>query len=152
VPGVFTGRELARQLIGCTDLRGKKVLLLRSEIASDELVRGIEMGGADVTDVPVYTAVPQKGDDAALVAQMQQGKIQWLTFASPSAVRSFFEQIPPEAVDSYAVRVASVGPVTTKELAQFGVRADVEATEHTMDGLLDVIEGIERTQRGTLSC
>jgi len=144
VPGVFTGRELARQLIGYTDLRGKRVLLLRSEIASDELVRGLETGGADVTDVPVYTAVPQKGDDVALIAQMQQGRIRWLTFASPSAVRSFFEQIPPEAVHSYGVKVASVGPVTSKELAEFGVRVDVEATEHTIDGLLDAIENVER--------
>jgi len=140
VPAVFTGRELARQLIGYTDLRGKKVLLLRSEIASDELVHGLEAGGAEVKDVPVYTAVSQKGDDASLIAQMRQGQIQWLTFASPSAVRSFFEQIPPEAVRSCGVRVASVGPVTSKELARLGVAVDVEATEHTIDGLLDAIE------------
>jgi len=144
VPEVFTGRELARQLIGYTDLRGKKVLLLRSEIASAELVEGLGAGGAAVTDVPVYTAEPQKGDDRALIEQMQQGRVQWLTFASPSAVRAFFEQIPPAMVDSYSVRVASVGPVTSKELARLGVRADVEATEHTMDGLLDAIESVER--------
>jgi len=144
VPEVFTGRELARQLIGYTDLRGKRVLLLRSEIASDELVRGLETGGAAVTDVAVYTAVPHKGDDVALIAQMQQGRIQWLTFASPSAVRSFFEQIPPETVRSHGVKVASVGPVTSKELAQFNVQVDAEATEHTIDGLLDAIENVER--------
>jgi uroporphyrinogen III methyltransferase/synthase len=140
VPEVFTGRELARQLIGYTDLRDKKVLLLRSEIASDELVEALETGGAAVTDVAVYTAVSHKGDHAALVGQMQQGKIQWLTFASPSAVRAFFEQIPPEAVHSYEIKVASVGPVTSKELIQCGVRVDVEAKEHTIDGLLDAIE------------
>ena len=75
---------------------------------------------------------------------MQQGQIQWLTFASPSAVRAFFEQIPPEAVRSYRLKVASVGPVTSKELIQFGVQVDVEATEHTIDGLLDAIESVER--------
>lgn len=152
VPEVFTGRELARQLIGYTDLRGKKVLLLRSEIASDELVRGLEAGGVAVTDVAVYTAVSHKGDDAALIAQMQQRRIQWLTFASPSAVRSFFEQIPPETVRSHGVKVASVGPVTSKELAQFNVQVDAEATEHTIDGLLDAIENVEVTRSGTLSC
>ncbi len=145
VPGVFTGRELARQLIGYTELRGKRVLLLRSEIASDELVKGLEAGEAEVADVAVYTAMAHKGDSAGLIAQMQQGRIQWLTFASPSAVRSFFEQIPPEVVLSYGVKVASVGPVTSKELAQFDVRVDVEATEHTIDGLLDAIENSERT-------
>jgi uroporphyrinogen III methyltransferase/synthase len=145
VPEVFTGRELARQLIGRTDLRDKRVLLLRSEIASEELVEGLESGGAVVTDVAVYTAVPQQGDDKALVEQMQQGRIQWLTFASPSAVRAFFEQIPPEIVHSCGVRIASVGPVTSKELAQVGAQADVEAAEHTIDGLLDAIENAETT-------
>jgi uroporphyrinogen III methyltransferase/synthase len=144
VPEVFTGRELARQLIGYTDLRNKKVLLLRSEIASDELAEALQAGGAAVTDVAVYTAVPHKGDDAVLAEQMRQGKIQWLTFASPSAVRAFFEQIPPEAVHTYSLKIASVGPVTSKELDGLGVRVDVEATEHTIDGLLDAIEGVER--------
>jgi uroporphyrinogen III methyltransferase / synthase len=144
VPEVFTGRELARQLIGYTDLRNRKILLLRSEIASDELVEGLQAGGAVVTDVPVYTAVAHKSDDAALIAKMQQGKVQWLTFASPSAVRAFFEQIPPEAVRSYGIKVASVGPVTSRELTEFGVQIDIEATEHTMDGLLDAIESVEK--------
>lgn len=144
VPEVFTGRELARQLIGYTDLRGKKVLMLRSEIASDELTEGLQAGGAAVTDVAVYTALPHRGDDKALIEQIRQGKVQWLTFASPSAVRGFFEQIPAESVHSYGLKVASVGPVTSKELVRVGVCVDVEATEHTIDGLLDAIEDVER--------
>jgi len=144
VPEVFTGRELARQLIGYTDLRGKKVLMLRSEIASDELAEGLQAGGAAVTDVAVYTALPHRGDDKALIEQIRQGKVQWLTFASPSAVRGFFEQIPAESVHSYGLKVASVGPVTSKELVRVGVCVDVEATEHTIDGLLDAIEDVER--------
>ena len=144
VPEVFTGRELARQLIGYTDLRGKKVLLLGSEIASNELVEGLEAGGAAVTDVAVYTALPVKGDDTTLVEQMREGRIQWLTFASPSAVRSFFDQIQPETVRSHGLRVASVGPVTSKALTDIGVQVDIEATEHTMDGLLDAIESVAK--------
>jgi uroporphyrinogen-III synthase len=57
---------------------------------------------------------------------------------------AFFEQVPRDAVGSSGVRVASVGPVTSKELADLGVQVDVEATEHTMDGLLDAIEAAER--------
>jgi uroporphyrinogen III methyltransferase/synthase len=144
VPEVFTGRELARQLINYTELRNKRILLLRSEIASDELVEGLEQGGAAVTDISVYTAVPHKGDSAELTEQMRLSQIHWLTFASPSAVRAFFEQVPPDAPRSHGVRIASVGPVTSRELANLGVQVDVEATEHTMDGLLDALEAAER--------
>lgn len=144
VPEVFTGKELARQLINYTELRNKRILLLRSEIASDELVKGLEAGGAAVTDISIYTAVQHRGDDKALIEQMKQGKVHWLTFASPSAVRAFFDQIPPEAVRSHELKVASVGPVTSKELARIGVRVDVEAIEHTIDGMLDAVENVEK--------
>jgi uroporphyrinogen III methyltransferase/synthase len=145
VPEVFTGRELARQLIGHVDLRNKRILLQRSEIASKELVEGLQAGGAAVTDVALYTAKPHRGDDKSLIEQMQQGRIQWLTFASPSAVRAFLEQIPLETLRSCHIRIASVGPTTSKELTQSGAWIDVEAVEHTMEGLLDAVEQTERT-------
>ena len=43
-----------------------------------------------------------------------------------------------------SAKVASIGPVTSRELARLGVRINVEATEHTTDGLLDAIENAER--------
>jgi uroporphyrinogen III methyltransferase/synthase len=144
VPTVFTGRDLGLQLMSFADLRDKKVLLLRSELASDELVEVLQQGQAQVRDVSLYTAVPQRGDAAGLEEQIRQGRIHWLTFASPSSVRGLFEQLRPDAVNAGTSRVASIGPVTSRELAQFGVRIDVEATEHTIDGMLDAIENAER--------
>ncbi len=146
VPTVFTGAQLARQLIAYTNLRGKKVLLLRSEIASDELPDLLEDAQAEVDDVPIYTAAAVKTDSEPLSRQIQQGHIHWLTFASPSAVRAFFEQIPPATVLSSSAKVASIGPVTTRQLAELGVRIDLEAAAHTIEGLLDAIEDFERTR------
>jgi uroporphyrinogen III methyltransferase/synthase len=144
VPTVFTGRDLGLQLMSYANLHDKKVLLLRSELASDELVDVLTQGGAQVRDVSIYTAVPQQGDAAGLEEQIRQGRIHWLTFASPSAVRGFFEQVGPETVNAGPAKVASIGPVTSRELAQFQVRIDLEATEHTVDGMLDAIEAAER--------
>jgi uroporphyrinogen III methyltransferase/synthase len=145
VPTVFTGRDLGLQLLDYVDLRGKKVLLLRSQLASDELVEVLQQGQARVRDLSIYTAVPQRGDAAELAEQIRQGRIHWLTFASPSAVRGFWEQLPPVTIQGSPVQVASIGPVTSRELTQFGVRIDVEAPEHTVDGLLDAIEDAERS-------
>jgi uroporphyrinogen III methyltransferase/synthase len=144
VPTVFTGRELGLQLAAWANLSGKRILLLRSELASKELVEILEQVGAQTHDVAIYTAIPKQGDAPALQEQLRQGRIHWLTFASPSSVRSFFEQIPPDVVNASSVKVASIGPVTSRELVKLGVRIDVEATEHTTDGLLDAIEDAER--------
>jgi len=144
VPTVFTGRELGVQLIALTNLHNKKILLLRSELATNDLVEVLQQAGAQVQDVSLYTVIPQTGDAAGLTEKIQRGEIHWVTFASPSAVRNFFEQITPETVDASDARVASIGPVTSAQLEKLGVRVDLTASEHTTDGLLDAIERAER--------
>ncbi len=140
VPGVFTSRELGKQLIGFTNLQNKKILLLRSKLASNELLEILAGAGAQVDNVAVYTAIAAKSDSAWLVEGIGEGAIDWLTFASPSSVDGFFEQIGSEAVNSGNVRGASIGPVTSERLKELGITVDVMAKEHTLDGLLDAIE------------
>ena len=143
VPTVFTGRELGTQLIALTNLHDEKILLLRSQLATNDLVEVLEQAGAQVEDVPLYTAIPQTGDAADLTEKMQGGEIHWVTFASPSAVRNFFEKISVETVNGSDAKVASIGPVTSAQLEKLGVRVDLMASEHTTDGLLDAIERAE---------
>ncbi len=140
VPGVFTGKELGRQLIAHTNLKNKKVLLLRSKIASGELPEILEKAGAEVRDVAVYTAEQQRSKNTWLKEEIRKGRIDWLTFASPSSVNAFFEQIPGDLINSANVKVASIGPVTSECLKTHGIRVDITAAVHTLDGLIDAIE------------
>jgi hypothetical protein len=48
VPDVFTGKELAKQLARYENLKGKKILLVRSAIASKELAEELTAAGAKV--------------------------------------------------------------------------------------------------------
>jgi uroporphyrinogen III methyltransferase/synthase len=144
VPDVFTGKELGKQLINYTNLKGKRILLLRSQLASDELIDLLQQAGAEVDNVPIYTAVTAESDSAPLAKQITDGAVDWLTFASPSSVTAFFEQIRPDLVNSANVKVASIGPVTSEQLKKIGVKVDLQAAEHTIDGLLDVIEENEK--------
>lgn len=147
VPTIFTTKELAGQLICFTNLRDKKILLLRSKVASNELVELLRQAGAEIDSVPLYTIVTGKNDCTWLTGKMSKGEIDWLTFTSPSCVRAFFEQIRPDLVKSGSVKVASIGPVTSAQLERLGVRIDTRAAEHTIDGLLDAIEECERQNR-----
>jgi uroporphyrinogen III methyltransferase / synthase len=140
VPEVFTGRELALQLAQFTDLKGKKILLLRSELASNELVEGLEKAGAEVENIAIYTAVPVKSDSQQLAEKIKTGQIDWITFASPSAVEAFFEQIDVELIRVSNIKIASIGPVTSKALERIDVPVTLTSKEHTLDGLLDSME------------
>jgi uroporphyrinogen III methyltransferase/synthase len=139
VPAAFTSKDLAAGLIDFTSLRDKKVLLLRSLIASDDLPQLLESAGASVDNVPVYTHEKNLCD----LKPLSEKSIHWLTFASPFVATCFFEQVSVDFVKSKDAKVASIGPVTSKKLAEFGVKIDVEASEHTFDGLLAAIEQYE---------
>jgi uroporphyrinogen III methyltransferase/synthase len=148
VPTVYTGEQLGKQLMCFTNLQGKKILLLRSQLArqtyggraSMGLVELLEQAGADVLNVAIYTAVEQKSESGWLIERIDRGEIDWLTFASSSSVKMFFEQVPTQVVNSANAKVASIGPVTSAQLKNLGIRVDVTAIEHTIDGLLDAIE------------
>jgi uroporphyrinogen III methyltransferase/synthase len=140
VPSVFTSEEFGKQLLNFTNLRDKKVLLLRSKIASNELVELLGKGGATVNDVAIYTAVTQKNETDWLLEKIGRNEINWLTFASPSAVDGFFEQIDTKVIRQGEVKVASIGPVTSRALENRNIFVDVTADEHTLDGLLAAIE------------
>ena len=140
VPDKFTSRDLAKGLIEFTNLRNRKILLLRSRLANDDLPQLIQTAGAAVDDVPIYTS-EKNLCDLKLVSELLAAKeIHWITFASPFSTTCFFEQISPDFVKSGDAKVASVGPVTSKKLTEIGVKVDVEADEHTIDGLLSAIE------------
>ncbi|MFQ6036681.1 MAG: uroporphyrinogen-III C-methyltransferase [Sedimentisphaerales bacterium] len=140
VPSIFTSDGLGKQLINFANLQGKKILLLRCQLASNELVALLDKAGAKVDNIAIYTVVVEENDSTRLIEKIKNGHIDWLTFASPSSVRAFFEQIQADIVNSSRVRVASIGPVTSQKLKNLGVRVDVEAAEHTIDGLLIAIE------------
>ena len=140
VPNVFTSEQLGKQLTGFANLQNNKILLLRSQLASDELVELLAGAGAEVDNVAVYTAVEEKSESSRLVDGISKGTIDWLTFASPFSANSFFEQIPGNVVNSGEVKIASIGPVTSERLKNLGLRVNVEAAEHTIDGLLNAIE------------
>jgi uroporphyrinogen III methyltransferase/synthase len=144
VPTVYTGEQLGKQLMCFTGLQDKKILLLRSKIASNEIVELLEQAGADVLDAAIYTAIEQKSESDWLIEKIGRGGIDWLTFASPSSARMFFEQVPIGVVNSGNVKVASIGPTTSQQLKNLGVRVDITAGEHTIDGLLDAIEKSEK--------
>ncbi|MHC4325936.1 MAG: uroporphyrinogen-III synthase, partial [Planctomycetota bacterium] len=87
-------------------------------------------------DVPIYSTKPVKGDSKKLARDIAAGTIHWLTFASPSATEAFFDRISIDLVNSSIAKIASIGPVTSARLKELGLRIDVEAAEHTIDGLL----------------
>jgi uroporphyrinogen III methyltransferase/synthase len=116
--------------------RGVRVLVARAQNARDVFPAGLSERGYEVEVLSVYrtvTATP----DPAVVDRVRAGDVDALTFTSSSTVTNLCDLLG--AVPAPQPLVASIGPVTSKTAAKRGLRVDVEATEHTIDGLVDAL-------------
>jgi uroporphyrinogen III methyltransferase / synthase len=112
---------------------GARVLLARAEQARDVLPDGLEAKGYRVDVLAAYRTVAGT-PDADVVAAVRAGDVDAVTFTSSSTVTNFCDVLG--ALPDPHPLVASIGPVTSKTAFERGLRVDVEADEHTIDGLV----------------
>ena len=115
---------------------GTRVLLPRALKAREILPDTLRARGAVVDVVPVYRTI-DAAPDPAVVEALTAGRIDAVTFTSPSTVRSFFAGMDatPAAAQARGLLLASIGPVTTAALRERALPVFAEASEYTADGL-----------------
>jgi uroporphyrinogen III methyltransferase/synthase len=115
---------------------GARVLLARAEQARDVLPEGLEDRGYAVDVLPVYRTVTAAPDPRAL-DRVRRGEVDAITFTSSSTVNNLCDLLG-ELPDPQPL-VASIGPVTSQTAKARGLRVDVEASEHTVEGLVTAL-------------
>jgi uroporphyrinogen III methyltransferase/synthase len=115
---------------------GERVLVARAETARDALPDGLRARGYDVEVLPVYRTVACAPDPEQL-ARVRAGAVDALTFTSSSTVTNFCDAIG--ALPDPQPLVVSIGPVTSQTARERGLRVDVEADPHTIDGLVTAL-------------
>ncbi len=139
VPREFTSLALFESLKNSGEIRGKKFLLARADIAPPDLRRALENQGGRVTELEAYRTKRSSGDKRELLHRIQGGKIDYVTFTSSSTVDNFFRAVPPVLRKRIRSRFISIGPMTSRTLRRHGFRPDREARIHTVDGLVEVL-------------
>ncbi len=125
VPTKFLGEQIASEL---PVERGQRALLLRADIASDALERGLAARGVTVTNIAAYRTIVPSTDKIDL------SEIDAVTFTSSSTVRNFVAMQNGNGLGNAAV--FCIGPVTAETAREMGLRVDAVAAEHTIDGLV----------------
>jgi uroporphyrinogen III methyltransferase/synthase len=138
VPERFVAEALVQAL---ADVPVGRALVVRPSRARDVLEDALRAGGAEVDVLAVYETVVEP----LTAEQLERAKAaDYITFTSSSTVR-FFLEAAQGADDgeplSPGTRVVSIGPVTSGTLAEHGLRADVEASDHDIDGVVEAILG-----------
>lgn len=139
-------------------VRGQRVLLVRAAVARDVIPRELREMGATVEVVEAYETVVPAASKKKLRSVMKDPaqRPQVITFTSSSTVRNFVALLggrrrpphtnpphinPPPTSDNRLdrVRLASIGPITSATLREFGLPVHVEAEEYTIAGLTRAI-------------
>ncbi len=140
-PPAFVAEALAEALIDLGQASGRKFLLLRAEIARPILCEKLRDSGAvEVRDVAMYQTVSAKQLPAALLATLESGELDWVTFTSSSTAKNFAQLLG----DDYRrrlmnVKLASIGPVTTATLKELGLDPTVQAETFNIPGLVQAM-------------
>ncbi len=130
VPERFVAEALLEAFPDPPSGAGGRVVLARAEEAREVLPDGLRARGWEVDVVPAYRTVAAVVDDAARAAL---GTADAITFTSSSTVSRFVDAFGADAVPPV---VACIGPITAATARDCGLAVDVEATEHTIPGLV----------------
>lgn len=124
-----------------TNLRGRRILLPRGDLAQEELPRDLRARGAEVKEAIVYRTSPAAVQSSGWVERIQRNEIDFITFASPSAVQQFVEWVGKERLETVQghFRAASLGPTTSAALREHGFEVAVEAAPSTLAALTSAL-------------
>jgi len=131
-------RPIVVQELSSFDWTGVPVLLPVADIGRDALATGLTQAGALVDRIDAYRTVPTTGVDAKAREALSQG-MDAVTFTSSSTVRNLVEMLNGDRAALDATSIACIGPTTAATARELGLRVDLVAGEHTVEGLASAL-------------
>ncbi|MCP4365875.1 MAG: uroporphyrinogen-III C-methyltransferase [Planctomycetes bacterium] len=141
-PSNYVAEAVLKELKKKEDLRGKRIMLPRADIARSFLPEELKKLGAEPVDITAYRTVLADIGDEKLIDRLTVGEVDVVTFTSSSTVRNFVQLIGKENLAKLngKLRFVSIGPITTGTAKELGVNISLEAKEYTIPGLVKAIE------------
>jgi uroporphyrinogen-III synthase len=145
VPSKYVAESVVDSLRGT--VQGQRILLVRAAVARDVIPVELQKMGGTVDVVEAYETVVPESSRKKLQSLMKDPaeRPHVVTFTSSSTVRNFVELLGGQERLPYmtnlldGVRLASIGPITSATLGEFGLPVHVEAEEYTIAGLTRAI-------------
>lgn len=146
---VMPQKAVAEELIAEFDRKGDEfggvanvtMLWVHGEQARRVIYDELMKRQAIVDECLAYNTVAETEDINGTQARLREEGADIITFTSSSTVRHFMSlNLPLPA----ACRIASIGPVTTATLAEYGLKPDIEAATHTIPSLVEAVLKLQK--------
>jgi uroporphyrinogen III methyltransferase/synthase len=135
-PEDFVAEGVVREFKKQGSIENERILVVRAEKAREVLPKELSAAGAIVDEAFAYRTVPETRDLTGARRQLAEGGADVITFTSSSTVENFLALGLPWPK---GMRVASIGPITSKTVRDHGLNVDIEARRHDIDGLVKAI-------------
>jgi len=135
-PDEFVAEAVVKEFEKQGSIENLRILLVRAEKAREVLPKKLSAAGAIVDEAFAYRTVPETRDTSGARRQLAQDGADLITFTSSSTVENFLALGLPWPK---GMRIASIGPITSKTVGDHGLTVDVEARRHDIDGLAQAI-------------
>jgi uroporphyrinogen III methyltransferase/synthase len=133
VPSRSVSEIVVEELSGL-DWAGVSVLLPAADIGRDVLAQGLSRLGARVERVAAYRTISPEGVSNLARGVLEQG-VDVVTFTSSSTVQNLWQMLEGNVEVLASSLVACIGPATAATAQELGLRVDLVADEHTIEGL-----------------
>ena len=125
------------------DLKNKRCWLIQSESPRKTLSIDLKNKGAKIISTPVYRTAPSGNDTSFMLEELDQENLDWIIFASPSAVENFHHVLPEQFWEELAVKpkIACIGETTESFVKSLGwsveLRPVIQDFEHLVKALCE---------------
>src|SRR5207249_3279038 len=135
-PEEFVAEAVVQAFQKQGNLENLRILLARAEGARDVLPKQLSNLGAIVDEGFAYRTVAETRDITGARRRFLEEGADLITFTSSSTVENFLTLGLPWPK---GMQVASIGPITSKTASDRGLKIDIEARRHDIDGLVEAI-------------
>jgi uroporphyrinogen III methyltransferase / synthase len=124
--------------IGSRNIRGKRFLIPRAEVAREALPEILrDKGAKEVVVAPAYRTIKPKGAQVDRMRELiASGAIDLVTFTSSSTVTNFCELIGESGM---GIKAAAIGPITAATAQERGFEVVVKPRQYTIEGMTEAI-------------
>ena len=121
-------------------LWGKRIAVTRAREQASDLVNRLETLGANCLECPTIKTAPPDDWEPLDIAINTLNHYDWLIFTSVNGVTFFFERLFKKGLDVRAlgrIRIATIGPVTSKKLQDYGLRSDIVPKTYRAESIVE---------------
>src|SRR5690625_3348328 len=139
IPDTYEASHLASQLVAASRV-SQKFLLVKGNLARAVLPERLRETGRQVIELIVYYTEPTPEPDDEVVAMLQYGYVDTVTFTSSSTVINLCRKLEQSGVVATELInqavVACIGSITAETARALGLRVDIIPPEATIPSLI----------------